>query len=187
MLRPVMDGGDGVWLDPGEIVGLPWRAVVVPADSESVAISGVFSQNRAQLRVGVEQLSWSPLTDHPPTPLDPERAGKQMSRRGGMGPENLVEQPWPTMRWPSRVSRVLEGALRRGLVPGWRGRIQERSTRWVCCELVGPTTVRLFVLPPGEVACAWSGQNMRMVLQDPAPKALTDRLKALLSGLDERG
>ncbi|MDG1481013.1 MAG: cobalamin-dependent protein [Myxococcota bacterium] len=189
MLRPLLDPGDGSWLDPGDLDGLPWRAIAVPEGTVEVSLSGVFSQNRAALCVGETTLSWSPLTDHPPTPLAPARAGKQKRRQGGMGPENLVDGPWPDDRWPSRIVRVLDGALRRGLVAGWRGQSVARARSWVRCELTGPeeATVRLFVLPPGERACAWQGEHMRMMLQDPAPKALTDRIQALLSGLDKRG
>ncbi len=188
MLRPILDAGDGRWLDPGDLDGLPWRAVALPDGTTEASLSGVFSQNHAELCVSGTILSWSPLTDHPPTPLAPERAGKQKRRRGE-GPENLVDAPWPDLRWPSRIARVLDGALGRGLVAGWRGRIVARTTQWVRCELTGPedATARLFVLPPGERACAWQGEHMRMMLQDPAPQALTDRLKALLSGLDRRG
>jgi hypothetical protein len=189
VVRPVMDPGSGVAFDPGGIAGLCWRALPLRGHNGRVTVQGSFSQNYAKLTISSgaasSELRWSPMRDHPDTPFDPPITAQ---RKDG-GPSNLVEEPWPDMRWPARISRVLDAALDRGMLGAWQGQRKRRSPRWVRYDLhhQNGDKARVFIIPPGELNCAWRGRNMRLVLQGDLPPSLMTQLVLLLTALDRRG
>jgi len=189
VLRTVMDPGDGSRFDPGELEGLVWRVLPLPAVASHATVEGVVSQQLARLTVTagdhIHTLEWRPLTDHPSSPFSP--IPRATDAEGG--PSDLIDAPWPDMRWPSRISRLLDAASRRGMLPGWRARQRRRSKRWVRYAFTDPRgeTTDVYFIPPGEQPCVWDGQHLRMVTRGGMPQDLKDKLIPLLRRLDERG